>query len=181
MDDFDDDCLGLYDGSNTEPSEKIPAGGRGPLSSVEEETPPHTVAGVSSLGEYIKFTKSQEREITVRDWLTGGEVAATVIGEPILQVERMIHIPAVADISHSRDSVLTDMERQCVLNWVSDLPFSHSHETNKSMRIDGTGRWLTERERFRNWNDSDSSALLWLHGIGENHSPLFGTRTYPCI
>lgn len=80
-------------------------------------------------------------------------------------------------IFHSNYISITDDERLSILNWLSDVSFKKHHDFYKSLRSDGTGGWLLAKDSFRNWNDSDSSALLWLHGIGKRVHPWFLSRT----
>ncbi|KAJ9660858.1 hypothetical protein H2201_006750 [Coniosporium apollinis] len=52
-----------------------------------------------------------------------------------------------------------------LLRWLSPTPFSQHHGRHSEHRIPGTGRWLLNHPRYRDWNDSSSSSVLVLHGI----------------
>lgn len=60
----------------------------------------------------------------------------------------------------------SDNERLTILNWLSNISFRKHHELYRSFRIEETGGWLRAKEKFRDWNGSDESALLWLRGAG---------------
>jgi hypothetical protein len=53
---------------------------------------------------------------------------------------------------------------QC-LRWLSPIPVFEHHEMQSSNRIAGTGKWLFDHPRYRDWNDSSSSSMLTLHGV----------------
>lgn len=48
------------------------------------------------------------------------------------------------------------------------------HRTVKEARTDGTCEWLLQHEKFREWENSNSSAVLWLQGSRK----LFPLRIY---
>ncbi|KAL0631450.1 hypothetical protein Q9L58_009682 [Maublancomyces gigas] len=81
--------------------------------------------------------------------------------ESILQTQRKVE-----DIFTSVQDI-TDNKRLDILNWLSDVSFKKHHGFYKSLCIKGSGRWLLAKNSFRNWNDSDVSALLWLRGSAE--------------
>lgn len=73
--------------------------------------------------------------------------------------------PQFADIFADANNYRTDDRRLAILNWISDISPTKHHDFNRSFRSAGTGGWLLEKQSFREWADSDSSSLLWLHGI----------------
>ncbi|KAI5839121.1 hypothetical protein DFP73DRAFT_599118 [Morchella snyderi] len=52
-----------------------------------------------------------------------------------------------------------------VLKWLSTIEFIKHHQTAREGLLENTGRWLLEREQFRQWRSSGTSGILWLHGI----------------
>lgn len=60
---------------------------------------------------------------------------------------------------------LNESERSDILNWLSSIQYEKNHRTAREERTDGTGKWLLEHDRFRDWRRSSSSTILWLHGI----------------
>lgn len=80
---------------------------------------------------------------------------------------KVIPFAKFEDISNF--NYVTEDERLEMLNWLSDVPTMSHHEYQQSLRHAGTGGWLLDKDSFRNWEDSDSSALLWLNGPGKNN------------
>jgi hypothetical protein len=60
---------------------------------------------------------------------------------------------------------LNESARCDILNWLSSIQYEKNHRTAREGRTNGTGKWLLEHERFRDWRRSSSSTILWLHGI----------------
>lgn len=58
-----------------------------------------------------------------------------------------------------------DIERKKVLRWISDVPFKSVHDRACENRTANTGGWLLLHDRYKRWRFSDSSMILWLHGI----------------
>jgi hypothetical protein len=56
-------------------------------------------------------------------------------------------------------------ERSEILKWTSELPYEDHHKTASKGRTKDTGGWLFEHDRYRAWESSDKSMILWLHGI----------------
>lgn len=84
-----------------------------------------------------------------------------------LHIYSRLTTPACTTLFHSNCS-FTEDERRRILDWLSDVSFKKHHEFYKSLRSQGTCEWLLKKDSFRNWNESDSSSILWLHGIGKN-------------
>lgn len=51
-----------------------------------------------------------------------------------------------------------------ILQWISPIPYQDSHALAQERRTEGTGQWLLRDSRFRAWQNSNSSTILWLHG-----------------
>lgn len=60
------------------------------------------------------------------------------------------------------DTLLDD--RSQILNWLSDVPHALHQQENVKTALEGTGDWLWQDSRFRDWAVSDRSQLLWLQG-----------------
>ncbi|KAK2784701.1 hypothetical protein FQN52_008929 [Onygenales sp. PD_12] len=61
--------------------------------------------------------------------------------------------------------VLGETERGKILNWVSDTPYLDHHRVASNGRTKDTGGWLSKHGNYRQWETSDESMILWLHGI----------------
>lgn len=51
------------------------------------------------------------------------------------------------------------------LDWLSTIPYTQHHADIRTGRIQGTGQWLMQTDVFRDWKNSPTSSLFWLHGI----------------
>ncbi|KAK5630889.1 hypothetical protein RRF57_006604 [Xylaria bambusicola] len=51
-----------------------------------------------------------------------------------------------------------------LLEWISPILYQQHHNRVKDDRISGTCEWLLEHDRFREWEDSNLSTILWLQG-----------------
>ena len=54
-------------------------------------------------------------------------------------------------------------QRVRILEWISPILYREHHDTIKEVRTAGTCEWLIQNERFHEWRDASSSAILWLH------------------
>ncbi|KAF3384594.1 hypothetical protein F1880_001890 [Penicillium rolfsii] len=52
-----------------------------------------------------------------------------------------------------------------ILAWVSDIPYEDHHKAACKNRIKNTGGWIFKDKRYKQWYESQDSAILWLHGI----------------
>lgn len=62
--------------------------------------------------------------------------------------------------------LLTDMgakDRIQMLEWISNIPFGKNHNTIRATHTPGTGKWLLEHNKFKTWDQGESS-LFWLQG-----------------
>jgi len=60
-----------------------------------------------------------------------------------------------------------EMERRRILKWISPIPFGKHHNEIKEFRTSGTCEWLLRHDRFREWEQTSSSVILWLQGSRE--------------
>ena len=58
-------------------------------------------------------------------------------------------------------------ERQSILEWISGIHYEDNHQFARQGRTSGTGEWLLQDERYREWRASSASMILWLHGDRE--------------
>ncbi|KAI5799542.1 hypothetical protein FPQ18DRAFT_253782, partial [Pyronema domesticum] len=65
----------------------------------------------------------------------------------------------------NRPLTSVDSQRSSILEWISTIPYRSHHERINAGRLEGTGKWLLEREDYRTWISSSVSKLLLLRGI----------------
>lgn len=82
---------------------------------------------------------------------------------PILRIDSR-----VASLCQRLDS----SERQSMLEWISSIRYEENHFFASQNRTSGTGEWLLQHERYREWRASSASTILWLHGDRESHCVL---------
>ncbi|RGP66319.1 ankyrin repeat [Fusarium sporotrichioides] len=59
---------------------------------------------------------------------------------------------------------IEDQKMREALNYISDIHFGNQHLERTKTRTEGTGKWLLKDETFCEWENTSSSALLWLKG-----------------
>ena len=59
----------------------------------------------------------------------------------------------------------TGSKRSEILEWISDVPYTSHHKRIGEGRLEGTGKWICEREEYHAWRSSSASKLLLLRGI----------------
>lgn len=65
---------------------------------------------------------------------------------------------------------LEKSERLNILEWISSIRYEENHFFACEGRTNGTGEWLLNHARYREWRASSASMILWLHGDRECHS-----------
>jgi ankyrin repeat domain-containing protein 50 len=60
---------------------------------------------------------------------------------------------------------IAEDERLELLKWASDIPYQDNHNFARKGHTPGTGDWLLNHPRYLQWNSSEKSIILWLHGI----------------
>ncbi|KAI5817928.1 hypothetical protein BZA77DRAFT_343298 [Pyronema omphalodes] len=79
-----------------------------------------------------------------------------------IQHDTVSHIePRLNDIQRW----LEDCDRYSILQWISAIPYRSHHQRISEGRLEGTGKWLFERQEYKDWISSDVSNLLLLRGI----------------
>ncbi|KAJ9359811.1 hypothetical protein DTO280E4_4489 [Paecilomyces variotii] len=56
-------------------------------------------------------------------------------------------------------------KRHEMLLWISVIPFEDHHRMAKEGRTEDTGTWLLRHDQYVEWQSSQQSTILWLHGI----------------
>lgn len=83
----------------------------------------------------------------------------TLLGDmqsPINRIEKQLQ---------SYEDDLQEAERIEILNWLSPIPYLQHHSQIKTHVLAGTGQWLLDHDTLLDWQYSESSSILWLHGI----------------
>ncbi|KAL8786768.1 MAG: hypothetical protein Q9213_002589 [Squamulea squamosa] len=70
----------------------------------------------------------------------------------------------VLDIQNTVHASTTVQQREDILNWISNAKPSQKHHAMRLPRVEGTGGWLLEEPRFKNWCNGEDD-VLWCHGI----------------
>lgn len=52
-----------------------------------------------------------------------------------------------------------------ISQWLSPIPLKQHHRMNGSNVLKGTGSWLLQHRAMSQWESSQKSSILWLHGI----------------
>ncbi|KAJ5841875.1 hypothetical protein N7534_011705 [Penicillium rubens] len=65
---------------------------------------------------------------------------------------------------HSLLGQMSKYNRTRLLEWISPIKFGEHHYNVKEKRTPGTGEWLLQDERFRDWEKANSSGIFWLQG-----------------
>lgn len=55
-------------------------------------------------------------------------------------------------------------EEREILDWISPIPYGKHHISVREARTSGTCEWLLQNEKFCEWWNINSSAVLWLQG-----------------
>jgi hypothetical protein len=72
-----------------------------------------------------------------------------------------------SDVATHCEYLLTsvDNERSSILQWISMIPYTSHHKRISEGRLEGTGKWLFERQEYTTWISPSDSKLLLLRGI----------------
>jgi len=64
-----------------------------------------------------------------------------------------------------------ETKRVTILQWFSTVPYQKHHNLACEGRVEHTGSWLFQRKEFISWENSNTSTILWLHGIRKSAKP----------
>ena len=112
-------------------------------------------------GQFRKHLQAVELKTTVADrrliYKEAGLQAAHR-GDTNAQLRRLTLI------SEERNKEESKLRRRLLLNWISSLDFRSTHEKVYGSRHELTGSWFLHTERFTDWLNAQSPALLWCCG-----------------
>ncbi|GKU10778.1 hypothetical protein FLAG1_11572 [Fusarium langsethiae] len=63
------------------------------------------------------------------------------------------------------------------LNYIRDIHFGNQHLERTKTRTEGSGKWLLKDEVFCEWENTSSSALLWLEGYAGAGKSILASHT----
>lgn len=64
--------------------------------------------------------------------------------------------------------MISEQEREAVLDWMSDIDYRSHHNTVLDRLMEGTGNWLFRKKQYSQWDSNPRSSLLWLRGDGKS-------------
>jgi len=70
-------------------------------------------------------------------------------------------------ITNASANCKIESKRSEALLWLSKIPYRQHHLKAREGRVENTGQWLLEHEKFSSWKQSEKPTTLWLHGIRE--------------
>ncbi|KAI1742078.1 hypothetical protein F4680DRAFT_412804 [Xylaria scruposa] len=84
-------------------------------------------------------------------------------------VQELLHVKAdFFKIFQDQIDLLMDRidsrEQVELLEWISRIPHGQHHNRVKEARTKDTCQWLLQHDKFREWEDTSSSTILWLQG-----------------
>ncbi|KAK9425528.1 putative NACHT domain-containing protein [Seiridium unicorne] len=69
-----------------------------------------------------------------------------------------------AALAIDQTTLLLDDEEIKILEWISPILYGKHHNTITDARTEGTCEWILQHEKFQEWENAESSVVLWLHG-----------------
>ena len=84
----------------------------------------------------------------------------TILQEPILRTDKNVL---------SMLERVDEKEHFQMLDWISKVLYGLNHQTVQEKRTANTCGWLLNHSRYKEWQDTSSSIILWLFGTGEIH------------
>lgn len=121
------------------------------------------------------FSSVASQEAKLRETVQSCEIRRSADVDGTLLRELNAMQAPVARINFRIEACFQKMERSDslgLLEWISNEPYTTYHESVKERRTEYTGEWLLRHQKFRQWEDSSSSAVLWLRGLGKFWLPL---------
>ena len=118
------------------------------------------------LKEYIHLVEAEYRadvELTLDNLSLEEEKNFNSLKGVLQDLQQPIH-RMERDIRILHDG-FTEDERSEVLQWISPIPYIQHHNQAKSDVLPGTGAWFLKDEKVLSWLSSNSSSIMWLHGI----------------
>lgn len=62
--------------------------------------------------------------------------------------------------------IVVGAEEERIMDWLSPAKIPSRHNNVKELRTPGTGQWLLDSDKYKNWRHS-SRGFLWLYGSGK--------------
>ncbi|KAK9773016.1 putative NACHT domain-containing protein [Seiridium cardinale] len=69
-----------------------------------------------------------------------------------------------AALAIDQTTLLLDDEQIKILEWISPILYGKHHNTITDARTEGTCEWILQHEKLQEWENAESSVVLWLHG-----------------
>ncbi|KAK4867436.1 hypothetical protein LT330_000946 [Penicillium expansum] len=114
------------------------------------------------------FSSVSSQEAKLRETVQSCEIRRSAdVDGTLLRELHAIQAP-VARIDFRIEACFQKMDKRdslALLEWISNEPYTTYHESVKERRTDNIGEWLLRHQDFREWEDSSSSAVLWLRGL----------------
>lgn len=139
-----------------------------------------------------RHLKNQYRQIL--EWISNPSQATSLIAE-LTQCETALdravkccevarsanadeaHTELLLNLRHSVDQIDDGLRRLFdkmeiremleALDYFSDVKFGEQHQKKTESRTPGTGTWLLTHYKFKTWQQTDESSILWLQGTGK--------------
>ncbi len=98
------------------------------------------------------------------------DVMAQSVKELQVRLEQLKDLHKMTDPVHEIWSRLKEDEQTKILQWISQIAYLDNHESATEGRTEGTAEWIFDRREYREWETSQKSQILWLHGIRKSLS-----------
>src|SRR5579871_6444231 len=98
------------------------------------------------------------------------DVMAESVNELQMRLEQLKDLHRMIDPINEIWSCLKEDEQMKILQWISQIPYLDNHESANDGRTEGTAEWIFDRSEYREWETSQESQILWLHGIRKSLS-----------
>lgn len=67
---------------------------------------------------------------------------------------------------HFQQLIIAESNRREVLKWLSNVDYKAHHEKTRSLQFENMGNWMFGKSAFVDWIETDTSSILWIHGMG---------------
>ena len=134
-----------------------------------------TLRAVWRVDEIVNFSKESESTAS-RVEVEAQNCDRVLSGERTKDFNRMIEelegikkldisISAISVNISRMWNVMERDEQAKILRWTCDIAYETNHDTAGKGRTADTGQWIFADKRFEEWECSDRSMILWIHGI----------------
>jgi hypothetical protein len=87
-----------------------------------------------------------------------------------VRLEQLRDLHKMTDPINEIWSRLKQDEQTKILQWISQIAYLDNHESASEGRTEGTAEWIFDRPEYQEWETSQESQILWLHGIRKSSS-----------